>query len=56
MDKDGEILREARDATGDIVGDKEDAAYFLRLSFVDLGTSRAGGGGGGCTVRCCGGV
>ena len=26
VDKDGEILREARDATGDIVGDKEGAA------------------------------
>ena len=55
MDKDGEILSEARDATRDIVGDREGAAYFLRLSFVDLGTSQTGGGGGG-TVRCCGGV
>ena len=26
VDKDGEIFREARDATGDIVGDKEGAA------------------------------
>ena len=26
VDKDGEISREARDATGDIVGDKEGAA------------------------------
>ena len=55
MNKDGEILRKARDATGDIVGDREGAAWFLRLSFVDLGTSQTGGGGGG-TVRCRGGV